>query len=340
MSKQRGLIKYRRAGVVLSREEVKEIKAGRKKIRREMRQQGIYKKQDFEVLCGSMGLYFDKKNTVFAWLFHGKGLLVLLGALLLLLGVLYLMSLISQMRGFFTINLSTEMFKNGFVLSETAGFEKPSVSLYCEPATDVPCISLTQIDEDVDKTDGAHNADYFAYTFYVRNEGEDTVDYRWELELKDESKNLSEAAWIMIFEDGRMMVFAEAGDDGGEEALPAREDESRGYRQVPHMNVVRYPQQVELIREDGAIRYWRVIPFRTVSETVTACGYQQEVAPGDTHKYTVVIWLEGDDPDTTNDKIQGHLGLNFQFNLVDGEKVEEERAAYEATWNGLKWWVK
>lgn len=339
MSKQRRLFKLRRAGVVLTREEVKEIKAGRKKLRREMRQQHIYKKRDFEVLCASLGLYFDKRNTVFAWLFHGKGLWVLLGALLLLLAALYLMSLISQMRGFFTINLSNEMFKNGFVLSETVGFEKPVISISCEPAVDVPCISIVQIDKDVDDVDGAHNSvSYFATTFYCRNDGQDTVDYKWDLLIRDESKNLSEAAWVMVFEDGKMIIFAEAGDDGSEEALPARGEDSRGYVGLPLTDKALYPQQFEVVKEVGPTTYTRVIPFRALGESRFACGYQQSVAPGEVHKYTVVIWLEGDDPDTTNEKIQGHLGLNFQFNLIDEEKVDEERAAYAATWDGLKWW--
>lgn len=31
------------------------------------------------------------------------------------------------------------------------------------------------------------------------------------------------------------------------------------------------------------------------------------------HKYTVVIWLEGDDPQCTNDLMNGHISLNFQI---------------------------
>ena len=37
------------------------------------------------------------------------------------------------------------------------------------------------------------------------------------------------------------------------------------------------------------------------------------------HKYTVVFWLEGDDPQCTNDLMDGYIGLNFQI------KGEEEK---------------
>ena len=42
---QKRLFKYRRGGVVLSEDEVKEIKAGRKKLRREMKARGIKSKR-------------------------------------------------------------------------------------------------------------------------------------------------------------------------------------------------------------------------------------------------------------------------------------------------------
>ena len=56
--KQKRLIKYRRANVVLTEDEVQEIKAGRKKLRREMKQQHIYSKKEFELTAS------DRKSVV------------------------------------------------------------------------------------------------------------------------------------------------------------------------------------------------------------------------------------------------------------------------------------
>ena len=67
--KQHRLFKYRRAGVVLSEDEVKAIKAGRKKLRKEMRARGIRSKREFELTAGALGLYFDKsKWGLLLWL--------------------------------------------------------------------------------------------------------------------------------------------------------------------------------------------------------------------------------------------------------------------------------
>ena len=46
-------------------------------------------------------------------------------------------------------------------------------------------------------------------------------------------------------------------------------------------------------------------------------GMKTAVAPGDVHKFTIVIWLEGDDPDCTNELIGGHMGLEMYMHLIE-----------------------
>ena len=341
---QRGPFKRKRAGVVLTREEVKEIKKGRKLLRKEMRQRGIKSKREFELVAGSLGLYFDKRSGILGWLLHGRGLWALLGALLALLFLFFLFSLITLMRGRFTINLSDGMFKEGFVLSETEDFAVKAVSLMCEPATDVPCISIIQIDEDVNEIDGQHNSDYFAYTFYVRNEGESTVDYSWELELNDESKNLSTAAWIMLFQDDKMTFYAEEnGSTGKQEALPAFDDNTRGYIQTPLIDYAAEPDvQYRVMTEKGGVTYYRLVPYGFESEQTVTSGVKYSVDPMEVHKYCVVIWLEGDDPDCTDELMGGHLGLDMQFRLLEEDEGEGAGTGsgswWSMIWNSLKFW--
>lgn len=337
MAEQRRLFKRKRGGVVLSREEVKEIKAGRKKLRKDLKAKGIKSKKEFEIIAAGLGLYFDKRNGLLFWFLYGRGLWALLGALAALMAAFFLMSLVSQMRGHFTINLSPGMFRDGFVLSETEDFAEPAVNLFCEPAVDVPCISIIQIDEDVDQTDGQHNAEYFAYTFYCRNEGENTVDYTWSLELNDESQDLSTAAWVMVFVDGEMTFYAEAnGETGQEEALPAFGEDGRGYIQTPFYDQAQFPErQYEVVREKDGVTYYRLIPEPFISNRLVAEGRHDGVAPMDVHKYTVVIWLEGDDPDCDDSKIGGHLGLAMQFQMVEEAAQEEESSWWDKIWDNL-----
>ena len=143
--KKSQIFKKYRGGIELTKAEVKYIKAERKKLKKELRKSGLKRKEDFEVVASSQGLYFDDKRRFgfLWWLFHGRGIWALFGSLAALLTVIYLFSLIPQMRGHFTINMSPDMFKNGFVLSESMDFSAPSVQLVSDPVENAPCISFS-----------------------------------------------------------------------------------------------------------------------------------------------------------------------------------------------------
>jgi hypothetical protein len=315
-----GAFKRKRAGVVLSREEVKAIKQGRRKLRKEMRQRGIKGKDDFELTAGSLGLYFDKKSAFWAWIFS-HWIWALAGLLTLFMAVLLVYSTVQQMRGYYTVNLTSGMFKEGFTLSDTADFSTSTTQLFANPAQDVPCISINQIPADIDETDGEHNDLYFAYTYYIRNEGDSTIGYTWSLDLNSESLSASDAVWVMIIEDGEMRFYAKANKETGEaEALPAYSDNSRGYINLPIMELAPDSDQFQIVKQEGNITYWRVVPDEFLSATKVANGVQTEVEPDSIHKYTVVLWLEGDDNDANEDVIGGHLGVEMNFKLTtEGE---------------------
>ena len=344
---QQGPFKKTRASGDLTREQVKAIRKGRRLLRKEMRAKGLKEKSDFELTAANMGLYFDKPSwwSWLLWFFHGKGLLALLGALLLLLLTLFLFSLITQLRGHFTINMSEGMFREGFVLSETEDFANPVTHLFCTPAENVPCISIGHLPRNLDEIDGQHNGAYFAYTFYCRNEGESTVGYNWQVGINSESGGMDTAAWVMIFEDGEMTFYAAPNSvTGQEEALPARDDNSRGYVSKPLVEFSKLPEkQYETITQKRGFEFSRVVPIKFLTEHVVAEGSQEKVAPGDIHKYTVVIWLEGDDPDCNDDLIGGHIGMEVFFQLV-GEDEDattdgnDFNAHWDAFWDNLKFW--
>lgn len=344
---QRGFLKKTRAQEELTREQVAAIKRGRRRLRWEMRKQGIEDKEEFELTAAEMGLYFDKSRGAawLAWFFHGKGLWALLGALLLLLLVMFLFSIITQLQGHFTINMSDGLFQEGFVLSETADFANPMTHLFCQPAENIPCISISNLPENLDTIDGQHNSTYFAYTFYCRNEGASTVGYEWQVNVNSESKQLSKACWVMIFEDGKMCFYAAPNTKTGEqEMLPARNDNSRGYIRKPlEMFSLLPDQQYEVITQKKGYEFTRVIPVSFLTDWVVATGMQEDVKPGEVHKYTVVIWLEGDDPDCNDDLIGGHVGMEMFFQMMGEEEANkadgnEYNAHRESLWDSLKFW--
>lgn len=330
------LFRKTRGGVALTRDEVKEIKEGRKRLREEMKARGIYTKYEFETTASSLGLYFDKpRGFILPLLFGGgRGIWWVLGGALLLIAALFALSAISQMRGYFTVNLSDDLFREGFVLSETEDFARPATNLFAEPAVDVPCISITSIGADIDQYEGQHNGSgYFAYTYFLRNEGESTVDYSWTMELTGESLNASTAAWVMIIEDGEMILYAEANTDGTVQTVPGRDDQTRGFVDIPVMSLAKDPAALlEEVKVVGERVYNRIVTVPFEDEKTVTTGFQSQVEPMEIHKYTIVVWLEGDDPDCTDDLIGGHLGLAMQYQL---HHEKEEESFWEKLWNSL-----
>ena len=328
--KQKRLFKKKRAGVVLTENEVREIKAGRKKLRREMRAAGLKRKKDFELTASSLGLYFDKRK-IFAflpWLMRGRWLWVLLGSLIALLTAFFLMSLITKMRGHFTINTTNELFREGFTISDTKTFDNPTSYLYSLPVEGAMDTTLSDIPANVDMIDGSHNGErYFAYTFYIRNDGASTVGFDYQVAINSESKELSEAIWVMLFIDGEMTFHAHADDDGKSEVIPnaqvvaeaAERGRYTGFRTCPFYENAKYPdeQYKKLETEEelpAPLYYYYPLPFE--SDYVITSGTMPDVEPQEVHKYTVVIWIEGNDPDCTNELIGGHLGMEISFKLV------------------------
>ncbi len=343
---RRPIFRRKRASTVLTREQVKAIKTGRKLLKKELKNRGLKTKEDFELTATSMGLYFDKSRFLLwlQWLGHGRGLLALLGAAAVLMAVLFTYSAVTRFQGHFTINMSDGMFKEGFVLADNVKFKNATTNLFCQAAEGVPCISMSQIPKNVDEIDGQHNENYFAYTFYIRNEGDNTVDYDWYIRLNSESLDLSRATWVMVFEDGEMQFYAEPNADGETEVIPSEEDERNWfYLNPPLMEFCKDPEkQYELIEKVDNRSYYRAVPIDFEDDAVVARGHMDDVEPMEVHKYTVVIWLEGDDPDCTDEMIGGHAGLDFNFKLVKEEEEEgvdskdNGKFTFENIWENLK----
>ena len=96
--------------------------------------------------------------------------------------------------------------------------------------------------------------------------------------------------------------------------------------------------QFEVVAQQGNRAYYRVIPDKFLSETEVAEGNQTEVEPMEVHKYTVVIYLEGDDEQATDEKIGGRLGVEMNFKLSYEEEKEGGafRKFIEKIFGGLK----
>ena len=232
------------------------------------------------------------------------------------------------------------MFREGFTLSETAEFDNPTVKLFSIPAENVPCISISQIPASVNKSDGQNNKDYCAYTFYIRNEGSTTVSYEWELIFTAEDRNVSSGMWAIVIEDEVMRIYAKANTETGlQEAVPAFGDDSRGYRFLGIRDLAPDSDQFQLIKSSGSATWWRVVPDRFLDDGVIAAGEVVDVAPREIHKYTVVLWIEGDDPDATDELINGHAGVAMQFRMQnEKDGADGTGVRWADLWDDLRFW--
>lgn len=319
------------------------IKAERKALRRELKQKGIRSRVEFETIARDLGLVLDggKKAGLLTFLhFHWVELLSGLGikSLMLAAGALltltFLVSALADKAGSFTVNLTADMLRAGFVLSESSDFAREESRLFSEEIEDVNNITLEDIGEDVDEIDGSHNADnYIAYSFYIKNVGEGTSSYNYFLKLDSQTMNVSSAIWIMLFEDGRQIVYAKESADGNPEEL-------FGFRSAPFGESA-YDYDKQYYEENGK---FGLISTPFASDDVVAQGLVSGVEAGGVHKYTVVIWVEGNDPECTNDIFGGYAKFSMDFekgtdednNSIFNGVYRTEYEDYIADYNGTE----
>ncbi len=198
--------------------------------------------------------------------------------LLVIITVIYFFLYIIYNEGHFTISLDQNKSNSKNVyLSEDGTFEKKTLELDAKSLDYMDNISIHWIDDDIDQQGtGSHNGtNYIAYTFYVVNAGEEVVHYWYQMDIDDSIKEVDKALRIMIYHNGVRTVYAKENSSTGE-------------------------------AEDGTKKF--------VSDEIAVLEQKQNFAPGEKDRFTVVVWIEGDDPDCTNDLIGGEVKLHMDVN--------------------------
>lgn len=315
-----------------TKEEMKKLKADRKELRQQLKGQGIKKKVDFETFAKEVGLAYPQESAkgklLGLWLKAatlGKvaavstTLYTVLGLGAAALAATFLVAYVSEVKGNFTVNLTADMIEQGFVLSDTEDFAVASTRLYTEEIENLNAISIQDISATVDtEQDGAHNGTgYMAYTFYLRNEGDEVVSYVFDMNITSSTNGILGATWVMLFQDGEQLFYSELSDDGDRENL-------YGYTSMP-FSESSLDLDTLYYEEDGL---YGIVPVDFVSDTVAVQGLREEMQPDEVHKYTIVVWIEGDDPQCTNDILGGHAGFTFQFEMVADDELDLFKGLY------------
>lgn len=300
------------------------IRRERRKLRKDLKSQGIKSRKEFEEIARELGLVLDDgKFALFlgwwkwfwAWLTSKAGLALLAALAAALLLALFLWSYLSDLAGSFTINLTADMFKAGFVLYDNHEFENPQSRLRSERVKRVNNITLEDIPADIDSGIGVHNGEhYVAYTWYIRNEGDTTNDYLYTLTMKSSTRNVDKACWILLFEDGHQLLYAARAEDGTVEGLA-------GFGDTPPFYDQSYDPNYEYFSEgSGEDKEYGVLTTPMVDDNIVCQGIVKAVEPKEYHKYTCVIYVEGNDPDCTDELFGGFAKYEMTFDVLSDDE--------------------
>lgn len=212
-----------------------------------------------------------------------KILSVILTVCLIILIILFLVSMLVTQWGDLIISVDSPAVKKGIVLSEDPEFKTQSASLSATQVKDVTNITYEWLPTDLDTSeDGSHNGDnYVAYTFYCKNNGQAVLDYDAVLEITGVAKSADEATRVMVYKNGEPAIYGKGKYDD---------------RNTAETDCTKFETDT------------------TVMSTRT-----ENFEVGDVDKYTIVIWIEGNDPECIDDIRAGHVRMRMLFSVEEDE---------------------
>ena len=195
----------------------------------------------------------------------------------------YVLSVLYMKFGAFTVMVNKfDHLDYALTLSESPGFASGTSRLNADIYEEITNIDGRNLPTYLDNIDGEHNGDnYIAYTFYCKNAGRSTVAYTYDMYIANMTLDCEKAARIRLYVDGEYTDYAYPRTDG----------------------------------IDGPE------PGTTAFQSRTTVGKNKisDFAPGDVTKFTVVIWLEGNDPECVDRILGGIMKVDMMLDVVQEE---------------------
>ncbi len=214
----------------------------------------------------------------------------------LVLLLLWIISWLMTTIGDLVISVENGAAKEGLVISESLDGDgkakDPVLQLSAQNVTEVTNITYDWLPTNLDtEADGEHNGqNYLAYTFYLTNAGKETLDYESTLKFTGIAKNADEALRVMVYRNGEPTIYAQENRDNS----PLEEKVNEKFKEgADSLNLEDY------------------VVFEDLTEGIKV---------GESVKYTIVTWIEGNDPECINDIMGGYVKMQWLFN-VEGEEI-------------------
>jgi hypothetical protein len=243
-----------------------------------VRNDEISKKLQKEVITGKKSTLHGRKKTFFLIA------MIFLGAALFFTGGVFgVLSLIQENSMRITV---TRSYVDALALYSSGDLNKPTTLMNVRGPSKMDNITYSWLPKDIGEyKGGSHNGDnYIAFTFYLRNESSEDILYQYEIVFKERTKNVDGAIRVMVIEEGESVVYAKAKPDGSPE--PISND--------PAMLTTPFIAEDKVLSKDG-----------------------QNIASKQAIKYTVVIWLEGEDSDCNDSILGGWVSVEMRFNVQE-----------------------
>ena len=212
------------------------------------------------------------------WQSFGKKLKLSVLLLLMILFVIYIVLEFKINNGSFYVSIrDNEQLESGMAIYESQKDPTPKRRLKAENLQFMDNISIDWLPKNIeDEAEGSHNGDnYIAYTFYVENQSDTVFNYWYEMYSDDVVRDVDEAIRVMIIINDDKKIYAKVNHLDGK----------------PEKDTIGFLQE-----KDGTV-------IRDV---------RKNLAPGEFDKVTVVIWIEGDDPDCIDALIGGQIKMHMK----------------------------
>ncbi len=239
----------------------------------------------------------DKKSSVYEH-FHAqedakavadakkrkKRYAIILSSLLSTLLIMYIISMLLTQWGDLVITIGDMGDDSGktLLLSETASFDDAAVKLNGGSVKKVTNITKAWLPKGLEKKDGSHNGkNYLAYTFYLKDTGTKDLEYNTTMTITGVSKSADEAVRIQIYKNGKEATYAK----GKYTARDTAETDATKW-----------------VNNDTVIK---------VKDSKLKAGAYD--------KFTVVMWIEGNDKECVDAIRGGSVRSQMVFDVVSDE---------------------
>jgi hypothetical protein len=235
----------------------------------------------------------DKKSSVYEH-FHAqedakavadakkrkKRYAIILGSLLAVLLIMYIISMLTTQWGDLVISIGDLYDGKSIMLSESASFDDAAVKLNGGSVKDVTNITKAWLPKGLDtEKDGQHNGEnYLAYTFYLKNTGDKDLKYNTTMTITGVSKSADEAIRIQIYKNGKDNTYAKG---------------SYRNRKTAETDATKWVDTDDVIKTKDS-----------------------DLKVGAVDKFTVVMWIEGNDPECVDAIRGGSIRSQMVFDIV------------------------